>query len=74
MEKGYRDAVGILASLNLGCLELDDKEDGKGGEVDEEGEEEKEDTAHRHGAWTRRTDAAHGHGGGGGLGRTIGRF
>ena len=40
MEKGHRDAVAFLASLNLGCLKFDDQEDGKGGKVDEEGEEE----------------------------------
>ena len=40
VEKGNRYAVTILTSLDLGCLKLDDEEDGKGGEVDEEGEEE----------------------------------
>ena len=42
VEERHRDAFAVLTGFYFGRLELDYEEDGKGGEVDEEGEEKAE--------------------------------
>ena len=42
VEERHRDAFAVLAGFYFGRLELDYEKDGKGGEVDKEGEEKAE--------------------------------